>query len=31
VDSRHWGAIPERGLIGEPVLIFWPIRRFRLF
>jgi hypothetical protein len=30
VDSRHWGAIPGRGLIGEPVLIFWPIRRLRL-
>lgn len=31
VDSRQWGPVPGAGLIGEPVLIFWPLRRFRLF
>jgi signal peptidase I len=31
VDSREWGAVPAGGLIGEPVLIFWPPRRLKLF
>ncbi len=29
-DSRYWGFVPRRALIGEPILRFWPLSRFGL-
>lgn len=29
-DSRFWGFVPRRMLIGEAMCIFWPLRRIRL-
>jgi len=29
-DSRNWGFVPRRDLIGRAVLIWWPPKRFRL-
>jgi signal peptidase I len=28
-DSRYWGFVPKRLLIGKAVCIFWPPRRLR--
>jgi len=28
-DSRYWGFVPERYMIGKAQLIFWPITRIR--
>ncbi|MBC7341757.1 MAG: signal peptidase I [Clostridia bacterium] len=28
-DSRVWGCLPDRYLIGKAVLIFWPLDRLR--
>jgi hypothetical protein len=35
-DSRFWGdwygsTIPRTHVIGTPILIFWPLGRFRIF
>ena len=29
-DSRSWGAVPVKRLIGRPVLVFWPLPRLKL-
>lgn len=29
-DSRNWGFVPRRDVIGRAVLIWWPPKRFRL-
>jgi signal peptidase I len=29
-DSRDWGGVPEHLLLGEAVLVYWPITRFGL-
>ena len=29
-DSRFWGFVPERLMIGRAVCIFWPLNRLRL-
>ena len=29
-DSRFWGFVPRRLMIGEAVCIFWPLRRWRI-
>ena len=30
-DSRQWGLVPRKCMIGTPVAILWPLERFRLF
>jgi len=29
-DSRYWGFVPYRNLLGEAFLIFWPPQRIRI-
>jgi len=29
-DSRYWGFLPQRNVIGQAFLIYWPPRRIRL-
>lgn len=29
-DSRYWGFIPKKNLIGKAVLVYWPINRIRI-
>jgi len=29
-DSRYWGFIPKKNLIGKAVLLYWPINRIRV-
>ena len=29
-DSRYWGFIPKKNLIGKAVLLYWPIQRIRV-
>lgn len=26
-DSRVWGCVPRRNLVGRPLLVFWPVSR----
>lgn len=29
-DSRYWGDMPKKNIIGKAVLIYWPLSRIRL-
>lgn len=28
-DSRYWGTVPERNLIGRGVVLWWPVNMLR--
>lgn len=30
MDSRYWGFVPKRLLIGKAMVIFWPLNRIRI-
>jgi len=29
-DSRYWGFVPKKNVLGKAVLIYWPLNRIRL-
>ncbi|MDO8525598.1 MAG: signal peptidase I [Candidatus Omnitrophota bacterium] len=29
-DSRYWGFVPKKNLIGKAILLYWPINRIRI-
>lgn len=29
-DSRYWGFVPKKNLIGKVILIYWPLHRMRI-
>jgi len=29
-DSRYWGFVPKRNIIGKAIFIYWPLKRLRL-
>lgn len=29
-DSRYWGFVPRKNLVGRAVLIYWPLNRLKL-
>ena len=29
-DSRYWGFVPGRYLIGRPLFVYWPLKRIRI-
>jgi signal peptidase I len=29
-DSRYWGYVPKKNLIGKAVLIYWPLNRMKV-
>ena len=29
-DSRYWGFVPKKNLIGKAVLLYWPMQRIRI-
>ncbi len=29
-DSRYWGFVPKNNLLGEAIVIYWPLQRIKL-
>jgi signal peptidase I len=29
-DSRYWGFVPENNILGQALVIYWPINRVRI-
>jgi len=29
-DSRYWGFVPKKNLIGKALVIYWPLTRMRI-
>jgi len=29
-DSRYWGFVPKRNILGNAILIYWPLNRIRI-
>lgn len=29
-DSRYWGFVPKKNLLGKAILIYWPLNRIRI-
>jgi signal peptidase I len=29
-DSRYWGFVPEKNILGKAILIYWPLNRIRI-
>jgi signal peptidase I len=29
-DSRYWGFVPKNNLLGEAIIIYWPLQRIKL-
>lgn len=29
-DSRYWGFVPHKNMLGKAILIYWPLRRIRI-
>lgn len=29
-DSRYWGFVPKKNVIGKAILIYWPLNRIRI-
>jgi signal peptidase I len=29
-DSRYWGFVPRKNILGEAILIYWPPQRIRI-
>lgn len=29
-DSRFWGFVPQKNIIGKAILIFWPLNRIKI-
>ncbi len=29
-DSRYWGFVPKKNILGKAILIYWPLKRVRI-
>ena len=29
-DSRYWGFVPKKNILGKAIVIFWPLQRIRI-
>ena len=29
-DSRYWGFVPRKNLLGKALVIYWPLQRIRI-